>query len=228
MPAFVPYSLAKLHRETPVGESVEVAQPSSYSPQRWSDVLVGAGFRLTADHTARNPPTRISTGSVERLWTLPDSVRPRMRMLMCGLNPSPASAEAGVPFARPGNRFWPAMLAAGLATDDRDQWALLRDHRIGMTDIVKRTTRRAVELDRAEFDAGLGRIERLARWLQPESICFVGLAGWRAVLDRKARAGWQDRRLGDRPVYLMPSTSGLNASSQLPDLVEHLRRSAAR
>lgn len=227
MPAFVPYRLATLHRETPVGESIDVAQPRTYTDQRWNDVLVGAGFTPAAGHAASNPPSRISTRSVERLWTLPDSVRPRMRMLMCGLNPSPASADAGVPFARPGNRFWPAMLAAGLATVDRDQWALLRDHRVGMTDIVKRTTRRADELERAEFDAGLGRIERLARWLQPESICFVGLAGWRAVLDRKAKAGWQDQALGGRPVYLMPSTSGLNASSQLPDLVEHLQRATS-
>jgi hypothetical protein len=53
------------------------------------------------------------------------------------------------------------------------------------------------------------------------------LSGWRGALDRRARAGWQDRTLGGAPVYLMPSTSGLNASSQVADLAEHLRRAAA-
>jgi len=209
--SFVPARLAALHRATSVGAVVEREPPKTYSEQRWADVLAGAGF----------------SSSGERAWTLADSIAPRMRMLICGLNPSPASADSGVPFARPGNRFWPAMQAAGLATVDRDPQALLRDHRIGMTDIVKRTTRRADELEPAEFADGLARVERLAAWLRPDSICFVGLAGWRAAVDRRAKSGWQDRELGGRPVYLMPSTSGLNASSQLPDLTEHLRHAAA-
>ncbi|MFT7476527.1 MAG: TDG/mug DNA glycosylase family protein [Verrucomicrobiales bacterium] len=207
MSRFVPQRLASLHRRTPVGETVALDRPVTYDDQRWADVLCGAGFN--------------STG--ERLWTLADSVAPRMQLLICGLNPSPASADDAVAFARPGNRFWPAMLAADLAIDDRDPTALLRDRKIGMTDIVKRTTRRADELAAHEFVDGVARVERLATWLAPEALCFVGLAGWRAAIDKRAKPGWQERLIGGRPAYVMPSTSGLNASAQLPDLTEHLR-----
>lgn len=212
MTSFVPARLGALHRVTPAGTWVELEKPKTYDNTRWSDVVCGAGFSPTG----------------ERLWTLADSVSYRMRMLICGLNPSPASADSGVAFARPGNRFWPAMLESGLATVDRDPLALLRNHGVGMTDIVKRTTRRADELSDAEFKEGLNRVARLAAWLAPESICFIGLAGWRSAVDKRASAGWQERDLGGRPVYLMPSTSGLNASSQLPDLTEHLRLAASR
>ncbi len=163
------------------------------------------------------------SASGERLWTLADSVAPRMRMLIVGLNPSPASADGAVAFARPGNRFWPAMLEAGLAARDRDPRTLLQDQHIGMTDIVKRTTRRADELDPSEFQQGMARLGRLVNWLEPKSLCFVGLAGWRAAVDKKATSGWQDRQIGGRPAYVMPSTSGLNASAQLPDLVAHFQ-----
>lgn len=189
---------------------VSLPKPATYSDQRWADVVCGAGFSPAG----------------ERLWTLSDSVAPKMNMLICGLNPSPASADGGVAFARPGNRFWPAMIAAGLATTDRDPVALLAGNRIGMTDIVKRTTRRADELDVDEFEDGLRRVDRLVEWLQPQVVCFVGLAGWRAAIDKRATAGWQERRIGGRRSYLMPSTSGLNASAQLPDLTEHLRRAS--
>ncbi len=211
MTRFVPERLSALHRSTPVGDRVRLEQPISYSDQRWADVMCGAGFA--------------SDG--ERLWSLADSVRPRMRLLMSGLNPSPASADAGVGFARPGNRFWPAMLAAGLATIDRDPQALIRDHGVGMTDLVKRTTRRADELTSDEFVDGLARVDRLVQWLAPRAVCFVGLAGWRQAIDKRAKPGWQEQTIGGRPAYLMPSTSGLNASSQLPDLVAHLRKASA-
>lgn len=212
MTSFVPSRLASLHRRTPVGENVELRQPATYGAQRWADVVEGAGFDRSGT----------------RLWTLSDSVRPNMRLLICGLNPSPASADSGVPFARPGNRFWPAMLSAGLADIDRAPLALLRDHHIGMTDMVKRTTRRADEIAGDEFVSGLARLDRLASWLSPRAVCFIGLAGWRAAVDKRAVAGWQETDVGGCPVYLMPSTSGLNATTQLPDFVEHLQSAATK
>ena len=130
-------------------------------------------------------------------------------------------------FARPGNRFWPAALAAGLVSRDRDPVHALDEHDIGMTDVVKRTTRRADELEPAEYMDGMARLERLVAWLDVPTICFVGLAGWRVARDRKATTGWQPDGLGTARVYLMPSTSGLNASSQLPDLTAHLEAAAS-
>jgi TDG/mug DNA glycosylase family protein len=162
-----------------------------------------------------------------RARTLADTVGPGMRLLVCGLNPSVYSADAGVPFARPGNRFWPAALGAGLVEGDRDPVGALKASGLGLTDLVKRATRTAAELDVDEYRYGVARVERLVRWLQPGAVCFVGLAGWRAVVDRKATAGLQPLPLGDRPVYVMPSSSGLNGRSSLADLTEHLRAAAS-
>ncbi len=77
--------------------------------------------------------------------------------------------------------------------------------------------------------AGLGveRLARLCAWLRPHAICFVGLAGWRAAIDRKATVGWQPGDLGGVPVYVMPSTSGLNARIPRDELAAHLRAAAA-
>jgi TDG/mug DNA glycosylase family protein len=146
-----------------------------------------------------------------------------MRLLVCGLNPSVYSADAGVGFARPGNRFWPAARLAGIVTRDRDPAHALREHGIGMTDVVKRATARADELTTDEYRGGFERLDALCGWLRPAAICFVGLAGWRAAVDRRAVAGPQDRAVGGRPVYLMPSTSGLNARTPPAVLADHLR-----
>lgn len=158
---------------------------------------------------------------------LADTVGAGMRLLVCGLNPSPWAADTGVGFGRPGNRFWPAALAAGLASADRDPRRALIGDRVGMTDLVKRVTARAAEVGRSEYRAGLARVQRLCEWLRPEAVCMVGLSGWRAAADSSASAGWQDRRLGPAPVYVMPSTSGLNARVGLEDLTQHLRTALA-
>jgi TDG/mug DNA glycosylase family protein len=73
----------------------------------------------------------------------------------------------------------------------------------------------------------MARVERLVRWLEPGAVCFVGLTGWRHAVDRHAGAGQQDRRIGGRPVYVMPSTSGANAHADLEELSEHLRAARA-
>lgn len=161
-----------------------------------------------------------------RARTLPDTVGPGMRLLVCGLNPSLYAADAGVGFARPGNRFWPAALAAGIVSVDRDPDHALHHHDVGMTDLVKRATVAAGELAPEEYRAGLRRVERLVAWLRPRAICVVGLAGWRTAVERRATAGVQRRPLAGVPVYLMPSTSGLNARTPPAEHAEHLRRAA--
>ncbi len=215
-----PRALVDLHRGTEPGERVDVRFSARLSAWRRADVAEGAGFALVAGISA-------ATTTLERVWSLPDTVGPDMTLLVSGLNPSPAAADAGVGFFRPGNRFWPAALAAGLVSADRDPLHALEHHALGMTDVVKRTTRRADELSTAEYAAGMARLDRLVRWLRPRSVCFVGLAGWRSAVDRHARPGLQERRLGGRPVHVIPSTSGLNASSTLADLTTHLAAAAA-
>jgi double-stranded uracil-DNA glycosylase len=195
---------------------------AEWEPGPLLDVLTGAGFVVEDDATE---------GRWLRYWarrarTLPDSVRAGLRLLVCGLNPSLYAADHGVGFARPGNRFWPAAVAAGLVERERDPLDALR-RGIGMTDLVKRATAAADELTVDEYRDGLARVERLVRWLQPGAVCFVGLAGWRAAVDRKAVAGVQPDGFGGVPAYVMPSTSGLNAHSRPADLAEHLRAASA-
>ncbi|MFV1992177.1 MAG: mismatch-specific DNA-glycosylase [Acidimicrobiales bacterium] len=213
-----PGELGSLHRGLSPGAALEISLHWSEPPELTEAVVVGAGFSITSSSENH------SRFALHRERTLADTVSADMAVLICGLNPSPASADSGVAFHRPGNRFWPAALAADLVSKDRDPLHALAHHGLGMTDIVKRTTSKASEIAPGEFSEGIKRVETLVRWLKPNVVCFVGLAGWRLALDRKATAGWQNTRLGDRPTYLMPSTSGLNASSSLADLTSHLRK----
>jgi len=236
----LPAALADLHHALTVGAPATLSVlametsgpwPDDDFPGRWfagwaadslHDVVVGAGF----DVRSLDEADGWLVAQVVRARTLPDTVAPGMRLLVCGLNPSLYAADTGIGFARPGNRFWPAARAAGLVTVDRDPRAALAAG-VGMTDVVKRATARADELTRAEYRAGLARVERLVRWLRPGAVCFVGLAGWRAAVDRRAVAGVQPDGIGGRPAYVMPSTSGLNARIPLDELTGHLRAASS-
>lgn len=197
---------------------------STWPPDRLRDVVHGAGFALQELEQRGDTDGEIGfTVRATRERSLPDFVGPDMRLLVSGLNPSEHAADAGVGYVTPGNRFWPAALAAGLVSRDRDPRHALHEHGVGMTDIVKRATPRADALTADEYQDGVARLDRLTAWLRPAAVCVIGLAGWRAAVDRRAQPGWQDRRLGGRPVYVMPSTSGLNAGTSLAALVDHLR-----
>jgi TDG/mug DNA glycosylase family protein len=235
--ARLPLALAQLQRAVAVGGPVEatVIEGEGEGPfaddefpgrffARWAAedlrrVFIGAGFAVesilldTDQLRARLTCRR----------TLPDTVGPAMRLLVCGLNPSLYSADAGIAFARPGNRFWPAAIHAGLVTCDRDPWLALRRDGVGFTDLVKRATVAADQISTSEYTDGVDRVRWLVEWLRPGAVCFVGLSGWRAAVDRRAVAGPQPGGFGGVPAYLMPSTSGLNASSRPSDLAEHLR-----
>ena len=240
----LPWALAQLHEVLAVGARAHLILHageaggllddddfpgryfSAWTVDALTDALVGAGFDVDSCAVDSDDGFWVEA-RVTRARTLPDTVGPGMRLLVCGLNPSVLSADVGIGFARRGNRYWPATLAAGLVTRDRDPRDALHTHGIGMTDLVKRATPRAKELTRDEYLDGLARVERLVRWLQPGAVCFVGLAGWRAAVDRKAIAGVQPDGLGGRPAYVMPSTSGLNARVPPAELAEHLRAALA-
>ena len=217
--------LADLHRLLAVGSAVEidVASSAGVDGVLLGDIATGAGF----DVVGFRHGTSLVGLRLRRARTLADTVAPGMRLLVCGLNPSVYAADAGVPFARPGNRFRPAALAAGAASVAYDPAHALRHHGTGMTDLVKRATPGAGELTADEYRAGLARVERLCAWLAPGAVCLVGLAGWRVAVDRRAGPGLQPARLGGRPVYLMPSTSGRNAHVGPDELRDHLRGALA-
>ncbi len=232
----LPAALAHLHGALAVGAPIELhlfegdrdhrpfadddfpgRRYSAWQIDHLRDVLIGAGFGEIEIEPTEGDGLRVTA---RRLLSLPDSVGPGMRVLFCGLNPSVHAARAGVGYVGPGNRFWPAVEQAGLVTS-HDPWHALDHDGVGMTDLAKRTTARASEIERAEFAAGLPRLERLVRWLEPRVVCVVGLSGWRAAVDRSAGPG-PAGELGGRPVWLMPSTSGLNTHTTKDELVTHL------
>ena len=218
--AVLPVALVGLHRATSVGVAVRIRVGGGWDPVRLQRVVEGAGFSFDGRTTGTRGRVDIAA---TRLRTLPDTVGPGMVTLLVGLNPSELSADRGIPFARPGNRFWPAALASGLVTRDRDPDRALRADGVGMTDLVKRATARADQLTADEYRTGAARVEALVAWLEPRSVCFVGLSGYRIAVDRAAVAGWQTRTFGGRPAYVMPNPSGINAHATPALLTEHLR-----
>jgi TDG/mug DNA glycosylase family protein len=198
---------------------------AGWTPDRLVDQVIGGGFALE-DGTLEVAGDAVRLRAV-RARTLADTVGRGMRLLFCGVNPSLYSADAGIGYARPGNRFWPAALMAGVVERDRDPWHALVARRVGMTDLVKRPTRQAAEVTRHELAEGLARVERLVEWLEPGAVCFVGLSAWRGAVDPRAVAGLQPGRIGGRPAYVMPSTSGLNARTPLTELADHMAAAGA-
>ncbi|HWP64185.1 MAG TPA: DNA/RNA nuclease SfsA [Candidatus Binatia bacterium] len=160
---------------------------------------------------------------------LPDHLRPGLRLLVVGLNPGHYSAWHRSYFARPGNRFWPAMRAAGIvpptAGPGSEAW-LCRTRRIGFTDVVKRPTRSIDELDPAEWAAGAERVRQLVARFRPGAVAFVGLRGARAVLGPGIEPGPQSGSLGGVPVFVLPSTSGRQAAYRPREIVAAAREFA--
>ena len=219
----LPVTLARLHWDLPVGARLVLyVTGHEWPPERLPHVVTGAGFE---PGRARKVGTGLRLVA-HRLRTLPDTVGPRMRVLVCGLNPSLVAADAGYGYAGRNNRFWPAALAAGLVSVARNPLRALVADGVGMTDLVKRATPGASVLAPEEYRLGLARVRHLVDWLAPERILFVGLAGWRAAVDRSAAPGWQPAGTEGAlsvPAYIMPSTSGLNARTALAELVAHMR-----
>jgi len=233
----LPMALADLHRSVAVGGAFHLQVTSDrhhptdddlfgdrhfslWPVERLRDVVEGAGFEIL--DLVDDGEEWIDIEAT-RARLLADTVGPGMRVLLVGLNPGLMSADVGLSFARPGNRFWPAALESGLVTRALDPFHALRVDGVGMTNIVRRATAGAKELAPPEYVAGVLRLERLVQWLQPACVCFIGVTGYRLALDEAATFGWQEAELGGVPTYVMPNTSGLNAHAKPADFTEHLR-----
>jgi TDG/mug DNA glycosylase family protein len=149
-------------------------------------------------------------------------VAPGLDVLFCGINPGLESARRGHHFARPGNRFWPALHGSGFTpyqlTPEEDQE--LPRYGLGLTNVVDRASRGADDLTRDELRAGAEQLARLAQEYEPKVVAVVGLGAYRTGFGRpKATIGLQPETIGGRPAWVLPNPSGLNAHYQLPDLV---------
>jgi TDG/mug DNA glycosylase family protein len=165
---------------------------------------------------------------------VPDLIRRRLKVLFCGINPGLYSAATGHHFARPGNRFWPALHAGGFTPRIVAPWeeVELLELGLGITNLVARATAAAAELTSAELVAGRRRLERKVVRYRPAWVAVLGVGAYRAGFRRpEARLGPQPERLGSAGLWLLPNPSGLNAHHQLGDLAAafaELRRASIR
>jgi double-stranded uracil-DNA glycosylase len=161
-----------------------------------------------------------------RAKRLKDVIRPDLKVLFCGINPGLYSAATGNHFARPGNRFWPALHAAGLTPRlfHPSENAALLECGFGLTNLVSRATASADELKPAEFIAGRKRLALKVRRYRPRRVAFLGLGAYRHAFGRpKATLGRQAERFEGAEVWVLPSPSGLNANYQMPALIQLFR-----
>lgn len=158
--------------------------------------------------------------------TVRDVIAPNLRVLFCGINPGLYTAAVGHHFARPGNRFWPALHAGGFT--DRvlspfDERELLKSG-YGITNVVPRTTASADQLTREEIIAGGGQLKAKVLRYQPRVLAVLGLGAYRTAFNQsKATVGRQAETIGETILWVLPNPSGLNANYQAPELARLFR-----
>ena len=159
--------------------------------------------------------------------TIPDIAAPGLRVLFCGINPGLWSGATGHHFARPGNRFWPALHRSGftphqLRPEEQEQ---LLELGLGITNVAARTTAKADELTLDELrEGGAALRERVAR-LRPRALAVLGIGAYRTGFGQpRATVGRQPEGLGDTEVWVLPNPSGLNAHYTLDALAQEFRR----
>jgi len=149
-----------------------------------------------------------------------------LRVLFCGINPSLYSAATGWHFARPGNRFWPALHLSGftprrLAPAEQH---LLPGYGLGLTNLVARATAQAAELDPAELHAGAARLTALTRQYRPRILAIAGVTAYRTAFGHpRATTGPQPETPDGPRLWVLPNPSGLNAHTTAPKLAQELR-----
>ncbi|WP_280429590.1 G/U mismatch-specific DNA glycosylase [Nocardia brasiliensis] len=158
--------------------------------------------------------------------TIPDLIGPGLRVLFCGINPGLWSGATGHHFARPGNRFWPALHRSGFTPrlmQPGEQQELL-DLGLGITNVAARTTAKAEQLTADELRAG-GRalVERVEQY-QPRVLAVLGIGAYRTAFGRpRTTVGPQPERIGETELWVLPNPSGLNAHYTLDALAAEFR-----
>jgi TDG/mug DNA glycosylase family protein len=176
--------------------------------------------------TGQDRPTKAELAAAAGR-AVPDVTAPGLRVLFCGINPGLYSAATGHHFARPGNRFWPALHRSGftgrlLAPSEEKE---LLDLGLGITNIVDRATARAEELTADELVGGGKKLAEKVRQLRSGWLAVIGVTAYRtAFAQPRAALGRQQITIGDTPVWVLPNPSGLNASYQIDRLAEEFAR----
>ena len=158
--------------------------------------------------------------------TVPDIIAPNLDVLICGINPSLYSGATGYHFARPGNRFWPALYASGFTQSllHPSQEQILLKEGVGITNFVERASRAAAELTPAELEEGGRKLEEKVLKFSPAVLAILGITAYRTAFKKpNAKLGLQEEKMGTSFVWVLPNPSGLNAHFTLPKLAEKFR-----
>ena len=176
--------------------------------------------RTMAPVIRRPSPSEVAASVGRRV---PDLIEPNLEVLFCGINPGLYSGATGHHFARPGNRFWPALHRSGFTPTLLSPWeerSLLKLG-IGITNLVARATAAASDLTDAELRGGRRRLERKVRRYTPRWVAVVGIGAYRTAFDRpRAVIGPQTERLHRSHLWVLPNPSGLNANHQIAELTQ--------
>ena len=165
-------------------------------------------------------PTRAEIAAAQGR-KITDVLASGLDVVFCGINPSLYSAAVGHHFARPGNRFWPTLHAAGFTPRLYSPFedAGLLELGYGITNLVARATATADELTDEELRAGGRRLLRKLRRHRPRVVAFLGITSYRLAFDtREVAIGLQPEPLAEAAVWVLPNPSGLNAHYQLTEL----------
>ena len=158
--------------------------------------------------------------------TVEDVIAPKLRVLFCGINPGLYTAAVGHHFARPGNRFWPALHAGGFTDkvlSPFDERELLK-RGYGITNVVMRTTATADALTKEEIIAGGDQLRAKVLRYRPRVLAVLGVGAYRTAFNQpKATVGRQQETIGATIVWVLPNPSGLNANYQAPELARLFR-----
>jgi TDG/mug DNA glycosylase family protein len=145
--------------------------------------------------------------------TLPDYLRPGMRLVIVGCNPGDRSARVGHYYAGRGNEFWPLLYESGVLPElleHRDDKRVI-EFGVGLTDLVKRPTRGIEELTREEFAEGRVVLGQKLEQYAPQVIAFNGKTTYTNFAQRPCELGHQKELLYGAKIFVLPSTSGQNA-----------------
>jgi len=161
--------------------------------------------------------------------TIPDVLPPPgqpFRVLFCGINPGLYSAATGWHFARPGNRFWPALHQSGFTPRQLlpSEQELLAGYGLGITNVAARATAQAAELAKDELIEGGRRLAGLVADRRPAFVAIAGVTAYRTAFGRpKAQVGPQDETLAGARLWILPNPSGLNAHWSAPRIAAEFR-----
>ena len=145
---------------------------------------------------------------------VPDLIAPDLKVLFCGINPSVYSAVVGHHFARPGNRFWPALHRGGFTPDlmKPENDVQLLELGLGLTNVATRATVAAADLEISELRAGGPLLVAKIEKFRPRWLAILGIGAYRVAFDEpKSVIGRQARVIGATKIWVLPNPSGLNA-----------------